>query len=143
MTGATIGITLAVFVVSVLVARWFNGKLDELEGRIKQAADALKAANEDRDKLRDRAVTAEGRLRSALTKVERLEAEAAELRASRERHADALAEQVEECARLEAALAEGDRRWIGAIRSERPKHHPSGKVAQALNGVERKVRGGS
>jgi predicted nucleic acid-binding Zn-ribbon protein len=103
MTGATIGITLAVFVVSVLVARWFNGKLDELEGRIKQAADALKAANEDRDKLRDRAVTAEGRLRSALTKVERLEAEAAELRASRERHADALAEQVEEYARLEAA----------------------------------------
>lgn len=35
MTGATIGITLAVFVVSVLVARWFNGKLDELEGMTK------------------------------------------------------------------------------------------------------------
>jgi chromosome segregation ATPase len=69
--------------------------------------------------------------------------QAGELLASRERHAEALAEQVEECARLEAALAEGDRRWIGAIRSERPKHHPSGKVAQALNGVERKVRGGS
>lgn len=71
-----------------------------------------------------------------------VEAEVAELRTSRERHAEALAEQVEECARLEAALAEGDRRWIRAIRSERPKHHPSGAVARALDGVVRAVRGG-
>lgn len=170
MTGATIGITLAVFVVSVLVARWFNGKLDELERLIKKATDALKEADEDRAKQRARAVTAEGRLRSALTNVERLEAEVAELRLSQERHAEALAEQVEECARLEAAvaqaerdynglatvlgektkecarqaaeLAEGDRRWIRAIRSERPKHHPSGAVARALDGVVRAVRGG-
>ena len=73
----------------------------------------------------------------------RMAARATELLASRERHAAALAEQVEKCARLEAVVAEGDRRWIRAIRSERPKHHPSGAVARALDGVVRAVRGDS
>lgn len=81
-----------------------------------QAADLL----DDRDRLRVEVADAAGRLLAA------------------ER---AAADHAAEVARLTAALAEGDRRWIGAIRSERAKAHPSGAVVRALDAVTRSVRG--
>lgn len=84
------------------------------------AAKAAELAGE-RDRLRVEVAEAAGRLLAA------------------ER---AAADHAAEVARLTAALAEGDRRWIGAIRSERAKAHPSGAVARALDGVVRAVRGG-
>lgn len=105
------------------------------------AAKAAELAGE-RDRLREEVIAVEARYRLLSDSLAARRREAVELRTDRERHAEALAEQVEECDHLTAALAERDRRWIGAIRSERPKHPPSGAVARALDGVERAVRGG-
>lgn len=103
------------------VGEWSRvvGETDARAGHI--AAKAADLAGE-RDRLRVEVAEAAGRLLAA------------------ER---AAADHAADVTRLTAALAERDRRWIGAIRSERAKAHPSGAVVRALDGVERAVRRGA
>lgn len=162
MTGMSIALAaLCVLPAWLLLGGCYQG-VRVLRARAEAAERREAKANEDR-------IAAEARYAILADSFAARGREAVELRTDRERHAEALAEQVEECARLEAAvaqaerdynglavvlsektkecdrltaaLAEGDRRWIGAIRSERAKAHPSGAVVRALDGVVRAVRG--
>lgn len=161
MTGATIALGVLCVVSWLLLAGCYQG-VRVLRARTEAAGRREAKANEER-------IAAEARYGLLADSFAARGREVVELRTDRERHAEALAEQVEECARLEAAvaqaerdynglavvlsektkecdrltaaLAERDRPWVEAIAAERPKHHPSGAVVRALDAVTRSVRG--
>lgn len=134
MTGATIALGVLCVVSWLLLGGCYQG-VRVLRSRAEAAQRREAKANEER-------IAAEARYGLLADSFAARGREVVELRTDRERHAEALAEQVEECARLEVEAAEVDRRWFGAIAAERAKAHPSGAVVRALDGVVRAVRGG-